>query len=120
MEKLASSTEQRPQRVVDLIESKGAKILYSAPFSPDLNPIENYFGIYKAFLKKHNDEMVENWEAVHFQALTSVNREIGISYFRRCGIPGSMTLKTENEKNIQLKNEIAMFVIVIIVMQALK
>ena len=29
------------------IESTGAILIYGAPFSPHLNPIELYFGIYK-------------------------------------------------------------------------
>ena len=33
------------RRVVDMIEEKGAKIIYSAPFSLDLNPIENFFSV---------------------------------------------------------------------------
>ena len=39
----------------DLIESNGAKLIYTAP-SPDLNPIELMFGLYKAALRRQNKE----------------------------------------------------------------
>jgi transposase len=38
------------EEIVSLIQSKGACILYNAAFSPDINPIEKMFVIYKAFL----------------------------------------------------------------------
>lgn len=34
------------------IEDDGAKIVYTAPYSPDLNPIEFFFSVYKAALKR--------------------------------------------------------------------
>ena len=35
----------------DLIESAGCKLLFLPPYSPDLNPIENYWAIIKARIK---------------------------------------------------------------------
>ena len=95
---LDNASTHMSQKVVDLIEGTNAKILYSAPFSPDLNPIENYFSVYKRYLKKNSDEMRSNYEKVHQEALGIVNREIGIKYFRRCGIPGANLLMTMEER----------------------
>ena len=39
-------------RVVQLIEAYGAYVLFLSPFSPDFNPIEKMFHIYKAKLKR--------------------------------------------------------------------
>jgi len=41
-------------RVAQLIRATGAYILYTAPYCPDLNPIELGFNIYKAHLKRNN------------------------------------------------------------------
>ena len=82
---LDNASTHMSQKVVDLIEGKGAVILYTAPFLPDLNPIENFFSVYKRYLKKYNDDMIRDWERVHLEALGSVNRDMGIRYFRRCG-----------------------------------
>ena len=84
--------------VVDAIRSTGAQIIYAAPYSPDLNPIENYFSVYKAHLKKYSNEMKMNWRSVHNDALARVNRNMGIRYFRRCGIPGSHNVYTTQEQ----------------------
>lgn len=39
----------KSQKTKDLIESKGAKLLFLPPYSPDLNPIEKKFGSLKRF-----------------------------------------------------------------------
>ena len=38
--------------VQEAIEAAGARLLYLPPYSPDLNPIENAYGAFKAFLRK--------------------------------------------------------------------
>lgn len=35
-----------------VIENAGAVLIYGAPFSPHLNPIEYYFGVYKNTLRE--------------------------------------------------------------------
>lgn len=42
----------RSQRTHQLIESKGCSIKYLPPYSPDYNPIENYWSILKNRIKK--------------------------------------------------------------------
>jgi transposase len=37
-----------------LIEKRGARLLYLPPYSPDLNPIENYWALLKLYVRKHN------------------------------------------------------------------
>ena len=84
--------------VVDAIQNTGAQIIYSAPYLPDLNPIENYFSVYKAHLKKYSVQMKLNWNSVHNDALRKVNRDMGVRYFRKCGIPGSTNVYTTLEQ----------------------
>ena len=79
------------------INQAGALLIYGAPYSPHLNPIENYFSLYKKYLKRNNSRMHDDWENVHFEALLTVDRDIGIKYIRRCGIPGSQLMLTEDE-----------------------
>lgn len=74
--------------VTDLIEATGAVIIYSAPFSPHLNPIENFFSMYKSHLKLVGEQPRSQWEYAHQSALNCVTRSNGIQYFRSCGIPG--------------------------------
>ena len=42
----------KSKKIQDLIESAGCKILFLPPYSPDLNPIENYWAVIKSRIKK--------------------------------------------------------------------
>ena len=72
-----------------VIEDAGAVLIYGAPFSPHLNPIENYFSIYKKYIKRNGERMNSNWRAVHLEALNEVDEDTGANYFRACNIPGA-------------------------------
>ena len=85
------------EEVEAAIKATGATLIYGAPYSPHLSPIENYFSLYKAYLKRNATRMFDNWMEVYFEALLTVNRDNGIKYFRRCGIPGSDKMYTEDE-----------------------
>jgi transposase len=52
----------RPKRVAQLCLDAGVKLVYLPPYSPDLNPIEEYFFVLKAFIRKHWREYEENLE----------------------------------------------------------
>ena len=85
--------------VVDAIEGAGAYLLYSAPYSPDLSPIEYCFNIYKAKLKRHSREYaVEQYFDLHMLALDAVTPDIAIKEFRKCGIPFSDMILTSDER----------------------
>ena len=73
-------------------------LLYTAPYSPDLNPIELGFNIYKKALKRNQIELESDWYQAHLKALDSVNRDICIKEFRRCGVPLSNDVLTDDEK----------------------
>ena len=75
----------------------GAVLLYGAPFSPHLNPIELYFGCYKAYLKRNNRRMMNDWFSVHREALNCVDRDMGINFFRKSKVPGSYLIATSSE-----------------------
>ena len=72
-----------------VIEDAGAVLIYGAPFSPHLNPIENYFSICKKYIKRNGERMQHDWRAVHLDVLNEVGEVTGVNYSRSCGIPGS-------------------------------
>ena len=86
-------------RVEELIADAGALLIYGPPFSPHINPIELYFGKYKAYIKKNDKRMVTNWYEVHREALTIVDRDMGIKFFRKSKVPGSNMVLTTEEMN---------------------
>ena len=84
--------------VVEAIESAGAYLLYTAPYSPDLSPIEFCFNIYRARLKRdarlyRHDEFFD----LHMAALEAITPDIAIKEFRKCGIPFSNMVLTSDE-----------------------
>jgi DDE superfamily endonuclease len=72
--------------VIQLIQGAGATILYMAPYSPDLNPIELMFGHYKRSLHRIGNSV--NWFQAHVRAMEQVTAPIARSFFRHAQIPG--------------------------------
>ena len=64
-------------------------MIYGAPYSPHLNPIELYFGIYKFYLKRNGFRMSSGWYDAHLEGINEVDYEMGLTFFNKCGIPGS-------------------------------
>lgn len=112
---LDNASTHNSDKVVQMIEETGAMIQYTAPFLPDLNPIENYFSLYKKLLKRHCDEMVHDWESVHFKALKCVSRDQGIKYFRCCGIAGANHVMTTKEEEDCIDEMIIAIIIILVI-----
>ena len=72
-----------------IIEDAGAVLIYGAPYSPHLNPIENYFSIYKKYIKQNGERMKYDCQTVHLEALSKVDGETETNYFRAYRIPGA-------------------------------
>lgn len=70
------------ERVTELIESTGAIIIYSSPYSPELIPIEFMFGQWKKFLKRYTEDFQRNWYEVHSLGLLSITPQQGLNYFK--------------------------------------
>jgi hypothetical protein len=86
------------EEIASLIQSKGAYILYTAEFSPDINHIEKMFVIYKACMKRNQALMASNsWYDLHLFALGTVTPDIALSKFKKCGFP-IKDLNTVNKK----------------------
>ena len=84
--------------VGDMIRERGAYFLYTAPYSPDLSPIEYAFNVYKAHLKHWaKDYEPEDWFQLHKKALNNVSHDTAIMEFRRCEVPYSHEVETSTE-----------------------
>ena len=51
-------------KVKELIESVGCRLIYLPPYSPDLNPIENYWAVMKNNIKKIRNNFEDIVEAI--------------------------------------------------------
>ena len=93
-------------RVKQLINGAGAYLLYTAPYSPDLNPIELAFKNYKTSLKRDYELGEVDWYQAHLNAIDSVDRDVCIKEYRKCGVPLSNELLTSEEEEEKKKNEL--------------
>ena len=69
-------------RIIEMVKEAGAIIIFSASYSPELNPIEYMFHQWKSFLKRNHEKFARDWFTVHHAALASVTPEQGLNYFR--------------------------------------
>lgn len=80
-----NATIHHDDRIIEAIEAAGARVLYTAPYSPKYNPIEYMFGKYKQMLKRYH---AYDWFTCHNMALRSISPKDARSWFRHCGVPG--------------------------------
>ena len=51
---LDNASFHKNEKTKELIEKRGARLLFLPPYSPDLNPIENYWALLKLYVRKYN------------------------------------------------------------------
>lgn len=71
--------------VKELIESKGAKLLYLPPYSPELSPIEMCWSKVKQFLKKVEARTEEALNKAISEALNMITENDCRGWFGHCG-----------------------------------
>ena len=71
--------------VRDAIETRGAKLLYLPPYSPDFNPIEMAFAKLKANVRKAAARTLDTLEAAVAEALRSFNPSECLNFFAHAG-----------------------------------
>jgi transposase len=70
--------------VRQMIEACGARLVYLPPYSPDLNPIEQYFAKLKAFLRKAKERTIETlWRRIG--RLLDLAPQECVNYLRNAG-----------------------------------
>ncbi len=75
--------------VEEPIVATGATVLYLPPYSPDSNPIEDFFAKLKALLRKAAGRSTDTlWEEIAL-LLNSVSSEECSNYFEACGYVSS-------------------------------
>jgi len=75
----------RPRRVRELIEEKGAELVFLPSYSPDLNPIEEAFSKIKNILRKLAARTHEALVEAISEALSEVTPWDAAGWFDHCG-----------------------------------
>ena len=63
----------KSKKIKDLIEKTGASLIFLPPYSPDLNPIENFWANMKRWIKNRFLLLENSWDAIisYFNEQTS-------------------------------------------------
>jgi transposase len=72
-------------RVKELIEARGAALLFLPPYSPDFSPIEEAFSKVKSILRRIGVRTREALMEATGQALDAVSRRDAVGWFGHCG-----------------------------------
>jgi transposase len=75
----------RPQRIRELIEARGADLLFLPSYSPDLNPIEEAFSKIKALVRKEGARVREVLVEAIGRVLAAVTPEDAAGWFAHAG-----------------------------------
>jgi transposase len=75
----------KSERVREMIEGVGARVLYLPPYSPDFNPIEEAFSKIKNLLRKAGARVREALVEAIGEALCEVTEEDARAFFEHCG-----------------------------------
>ena len=105
---LDNASIHHDDEVVKMIEEAGAKVIYTAPYSPDLNPIELMFAVYKASLKRLSHIP---WYDAHVSLLLAVTKKKAGNFFAKCGIPGCQCFKEQEDDSTLLPTVAAAVII---------
>ena len=71
--------------VRQLIEARGAQLLYLPPYSPDFNPIEQAWSKIKQLLRAAKARLVEALEQAAAEAIAAITADNATAWFRHCG-----------------------------------
>jgi transposase len=75
----------RPKRIRELIEARGAQLVFVPSYSPDLNPIEQAFSKIKSILRKRGARTHETLLEAMGEALGKVTPRDAAGWFEHCG-----------------------------------
>jgi len=75
----------RPGRIRELIEARGAELVFLPPYSPDLSPIEEAFSKLKNALRKVGARTHEALLGALAEALSSITPADAAGWFVHCG-----------------------------------
>ena len=75
----------KPQKVRELIEERGAQVLFLPSYSPDLNPIEEAFSEIKGIVRKSGARTHEALLEAIASALSAITPQDAAGWFNHCG-----------------------------------
>lgn len=75
----------KAQKVRELIEARGARLVYLPPYSPDLNPIERCWSKIKTYLRAVKARSSERLDEAIKKAFETITESDARAWFKHCG-----------------------------------
>ena len=72
-------------KIVEIIESKGASVVFLPPYSPDFSPIENMWSKIKNYLRGFMPRTMQEFKKSIKSAFESISESNLIGWFKHCG-----------------------------------
>jgi transposase len=91
---LDNLSAHRVAGIRELVEERGAQLLYLPPYSPDLNPIEQAWSKFKQFLRAAKARTGEALDQAITAALQTITPENAAAWFRHCGYQGTAIVES--------------------------
>jgi transposase len=82
---LDNLTAHRASRIGEVAQSRGAQVLWLAPYSPDFNPIEQCWSKIKTFLRGVKARTADALDEALAQAIGLVTKSDIRGWFKHCG-----------------------------------
>ena len=106
-------------RVKQMINAAGALLIYCAPYSPDLNPIEPCFHQYKAYLRRHMPTGASIGQ-LHIDALSCITAQNMLHYYRSIRCIRNLPLSDPDTVQVDTAVVITVVAVVLRVLQSRK
>lgn len=75
----------KAQKVRELIEARGARLVYLPPYSPDFNPIERCWSKIKTYLRATKARTSERLDEAIKKAFETITESDARAWFKHCG-----------------------------------
>jgi transposase len=75
----------KAEKVRELIEGKGCKLIYLPPYSPDFNRIEQAFSKLKSYLREACARTQQTLMEIIGEALSTISASDAMGFFEHCG-----------------------------------
>ena len=82
---LDNLSAHKVEGIRELIQARGARLIYLPPYSPDLNPIEKAWSKFKQFLRSAKARTAQALDQAITEALKTITADNAAAWFRSCG-----------------------------------
>jgi transposase len=83
---LDNAAAHKCEEAIEMIEQRGAKVLFLPPYCPELNPVEYGWSKIKNFLKKKAARTKDQLYDALSEALNIITPQDSQAYFKHCGL----------------------------------